>query len=185
MPLIDKHRKILLQTAHDSIEHGLEKGGPLAVNPEDYAPELREIRASFVTLEIHGNLRGCIGSLTATQALVKDVAYHAHAAAFSDPRFPSLQRSEQPLLSMHISILSVPEPMLFESEQDLLRQLRPDTDGLILADRGHRGTFLPSVWSSLPKPADFLCQLKRKAGLPPDYWSDTLEIQRYVTESFE
>ncbi|HEY4732706.1 MAG TPA: AMMECR1 domain-containing protein, partial [Gammaproteobacteria bacterium] len=55
-----------------------------------------------------------------------------------------------------------------------------------ILEEGHyyRGTFLPTVWSSLPDPSRFLAQLKQKAGLAPDYWSDTIRIYRYTTESF-
>jgi len=62
--------------------------------------------------------------------------------------------------------------------------LRPGQDGLILQDRNARGTFLPTVWKSLPEPEEFLDQLKLKAGLSADYWSETLEVWRYSTESF-
>ncbi|MEJ2427194.1 MAG: AmmeMemoRadiSam system protein A, partial [Candidatus Thiodiazotropha sp.] len=87
-------------------------------------------------------------------------------------------------LELHISILTPSEPMLFESEEDLLRQIRPGIDGLILQEGRHRGTFLPSVWESLPDARDFLTHLKQKAGLPSHYWSDNLEVYRYETESF-
>jgi len=87
-------------------------------------------------------------------------------------------------LNCFISVLSLPEPMHFSSEKDLMRQIQPEADGLILSDGGYRGTFLPSVWESLPDPRQFLSELKRKAGLPSDYWSDTLQVARYHTESF-
>ena len=63
-----------------------------------------------------------------------------------------------------------------------MRQLRPGVDGLILEDADHRGTFLPSVWESIPDPKLFLDHLKLKAGLPFDYWSDTLTVRRYTVE---
>ncbi len=183
MSLIKKHGDILLQVAKESIQHGLDKGGALTVNPLNYAEELREERATFVTLEIHHNLRGCIGTLTAYRPLVSDVAYHAHAAAFSDPRFPGLKRDEFAQLDIHISILGLPSPMNFDSEEHLIQQLRPGIDGLILSDGMYKGTFLPSVWESLSKPRDFLTHLKQKAGLSPNYWSNTIKVQRYTTES--
>ena len=74
--------------------------------------------------------------------------------------------------------------MVFDSEQDLLKQIRPRVDGLILKDGNYRGTFLPSVWKSLPDAELFLQHLKLKAGLPADHWSDSLEVWRYTTESF-
>lgn len=183
MSLTKEQGNTLLQVAKQSIEHGLEKGKPLAVKPSDYAEELQKVRATFVTLEIYNNLRGCIGTLVATHPLVSDVAYHAHAAAFSDPRFSRLRRDEFPLLDIHLSLLTEPESMSFDSQEDLIQQLRPGIDGLILTDGIHKGTFLPSVWESLREPRDFFNHLKRKAGLPVSHWSDTLKVERYITES--
>ena len=175
---------ILLRVARDSIRHGLEKHRPLSVDPAGFPDALQALRASFVTLHRHGQLRGCIGQLEATQPLVADVAEHAYAAAFHDPRFPPLRDAEYADLHIDISVLSVPEPLSFDSEQDLLARIRPGRDGLILEDGIHRGTFLPSVWESLSDPIDFLRQLKIKAGLPPHFWSARLRVSRYQTESF-
>ncbi len=177
-------RRLLKEVARASIEHGLRHGRPLQPDPADYPPPLRERRASFVTLKRGGELRGCIGSLEAGRPLVVDVAHNAYAAAFRDPRFPPLQPEELRDLEISLSVLSPPEPLAFESEGDLLARLRPGVDGLILTDGHHRGTFLPSVWEQLPDPADFLRQLKLKAGLPPDHWSPGLRVERYTTESW-
>ena len=70
------------------------------------------------------------------------------------------------------------------SEEDLLKQVRPGVDGLILQFRHYRATFLPAVWESLPDPYLFLAQLKHKAGLPLDFWSPELRVERYTTEYF-
>lgn len=179
-----EERAILLDLARRSIAHGLDHGTALRVDPADYPEPLRAERAAFVTLHRDGELRGCIGHLEACQALVSDVAENAFAAAFRDPRFPPLTRQEASRLAVHISVLSPAEPMTFSSEADLLAQIRPGVDGLILRDGFARGTFLPSVWESLPQPRDFLNHLKRKAGLPTDHWSDRIRVERYTTESF-
>lgn len=179
-----EQRQTLLQVARRSIAHGLAQGVPLTVDPTEFDPALQAVRASFVTLERHGDLRGCIGHLEAEQALVADVAENAFSAAFRDPRFPPLSASELPELSVHISVLTPAEPLQFKDEADLLAQLHPGEDGLILTDGPNRGTFLPSVWESLPDPADFFRQLKRKAGLTTDHWSRSLRVSRYRTESF-
>ena len=103
----------------------------------------------------------------------------------SATRVSSLSRSgELAGLDLDVSVLTPPRPMEFRDEADLLRQLRPGRDGLILEDAGRRGTFLPAVWDSLPEPGLFLSELKRKAGLPPSYWSPTLKVSRYHTETF-
>lgn len=180
--LTKQHQQILLQIAKDSIAYGLAQGKALSVTATDYPAELQEIRATFVTLEIGGNLRGCIGMLEAMQPLVVDVAKNAFMAAFRDYRFSPVSETEYPKLEIHISILTPSEPLVFESEEDLISQLRPNVDGLIMQEGRRRGTFLPSVWESLPQPRQFLQQLKLKSGLPIHYWSDTLLVSRYRCE---
>lgn len=182
--LSPENRATLLEVARASIQQGLRHRQALEVNPGDYPAPLRPLRATFVTLEKGGQLRGCIGALIAYQALVQDVAVHAYAAAFEDPRFPELHPEEFPALAVYISVLSPPEPLHFDSEDALLAQLRPGEDGLILQFRHHRGTFLPSVWEHLADPYVFLAQLKQKAGLPLDFWSPELQVERYTTEYF-
>ncbi len=182
MSLTKKSSVLLLQIAKQSIQHGLDKQQALAINPTDYAIELQEKRATFVTLEINQQLRGCIGTLTAYQPLINDVAYHAHAAAFSDSRFLPLKATEFPLLDIHISVLGTPKLLNFDSETDLINKLRPKIDGLILTEGRHKSTFLPSVWDSLTKPQDFLRHLKQKAGLSANYWSDSIKIEHYTVD---
>ena len=174
----------LLRVALASIESGLETGTPLQVKPDNCTHALSNRGASFVTLKRDGELRGCIGSLAPVNSLLADVANNAFAAAFRDPRFPALTAEELQDMEIGISVLGPTTPVNFESEAELLGLMRPGIDGLVLREGNHRGTFLPAVWESLPKPADFLDHLKQKAGLPVDYWSDTLEIERYTTQSF-
>ena len=176
---------LLLDLARASIRHGLQAGRPLTVVLEGLASELVVPRASFVTLTRGGRLRGCIGTLEAWRPLVVDVAENAFAAAFRDPRFPPVRTDEVDDLAIHLSLLTPAVPMTFSSEADLLAQLQPGVDGLILSEGSCRGTFLPSVWSELPTPQLFLTQLKRKAGLPADYWSPGVRIWRYSTELIE
>lgn len=182
--LSDTQRKTLLSVARQSIAHGLAQGTPTHIDVADYDTDLGATRASFVTLHRLDRLRGCIGHLEAVQPLVVDVATNAFAAAFRDPRFASLSDAEWPDLTIHLSILSAAQAIDFRDEADLLSQLRPGEDGLILSDGPNRGTFLPSVWESLPEPEDFFAQLKSKAGLAANHWSDRIQVSRYRTESF-
>ena len=175
-------RAALLQLARQSVEQGL-AGDRQSPTTEDYSIMLRDPGASFVTLKLDNRLRGCIGSLEARQPLLIDVFENAYAAAFRDTRFPRLQKTELDQLDFHISVLTTPQPMHFESERDLLAQLRPQVDGLIIEEGYRRGTFLPAVWESLPQPEQFLAQLKLKAGLPAGYWSEQIRISRYTCES--
>jgi len=176
-------RVALLDVAHRSIESGVRTGEPLTVDPVDFPPELREQRATFVTLRRAGELRGCVGALVASRPLVADVAHSAFAAAFRDARFPALDAAEFPDLEIHIAVLSALEPLPVRDEADLLDQIRPGVDGLVLRDGAHQGTFLPAVWKSIPDPENFLRELKHKAGLPLDSWSERWEVLRYTVES--
>jgi hypothetical protein len=140
--------------------------------------------AAFVTLKENGELRGCIGSLAASRPLDQDIAMNAFAAAFSDPRFNPVTADEVDELEISISVLTTPELMIFRSEEDLVSQLRPGIDGLILTEGRNRGTFLPSVWENYPERESFLNHLKMKAGLASNYWSGTLKVERYETVSW-
>lgn len=182
MSLNKNQQQQLLALAKNAIQHGLQTGKPLKINLADYPPELLVPRATFVTLTKNHELRGCIGMLEAIRPLAEDVAENAFSAAFKDARFPALTADAFKDVEIHLSILTPAEPILSTSEQDLLAQLQPGVDGLILQEGHRRGTFLPSVWESLPEPAQFLKHLKQKAGLAPDYWSNTLKVYRYRTE---
>ena len=178
-------RRHLLGIAARSIRHGLERGKACAVDLDRLAPALRERRASFVTLEADGRLRGCIGSLEVARPLAADVAHNAHGAAFTDPRFPPVKEDEVERLRIKISVLSPAAPMQVESETDLVASLRPGIDGLIVRDGDKRATFLPSVWTGIPEPERFVRALTKKAGWPEGHWSDTARVWRYTTEEFD
>ena len=172
----EAHGRTLLALARASI------GAALKLNASPTVPDeswLRERRATFVTLSLDGALRGCIGTLQAGRALGEDVVANARAAAFSDPRFKPLTADEFRRCVVEVSLLSVPKRLAFEDHADLLRQLEPGRDGLILECKGRRGTFLPQVWKSLPTPEQFVAQLKLKAGLPADTRTEGCSVLRY------
>jgi uncharacterized protein len=175
----------LLEVAWGSIRHGLRCGVPLELQPLEFEATLRELGASFVTLRISDELRGCTGTLEAVRPLVEDVAHNAFGSAFRDSRFAPLGPEEFPGLNLHISILDPPERLAVASEEELLRVLHPGKDGLVLEEGVRRATFLPGVWEQLPAPGDFVGQLKQKAGLPLDHWSPTLRLFRYATREIE
>ena len=181
--LSQDHKLTLLQIAENTIEQALSSGKAATLDVSGYPPPLRAPQATFVTLKINCLLRGCIGTLEAVRPLALDVCHNAYGAAFTDPRFSPLEREEFKQLSISLSLLSALQPMDCASEEDVIAQLRPGIDGLLLeADRMHRSTFLPAVWDDLPHPREYLRQLRRKAGLAPDYWSDSLRVYRYTTE---
>ena len=172
----------LLEVARTAISYGIEFGTLWQVSAEDYPEHLREERASFVTLEINDELRGCIGNLQPIYPLVVDIANNAYAAAFGDPRFPPVSRRESEKLVIKISVLNPAEVLYFDSEAHLIEQLQPGVDGLILTAGDRSATFLPSVWESITDPAEFVQALKMKTGMPANYWSRMVNARKYTVE---
>ncbi len=140
--------------------------------------------ATFVTLRMGGELRGCIGTLEAHRALGADVRANAVAAAFRDPRFTPLTFGEFTATAIEVSVLGRSEPLPAVDERDALARLRPGVDGVILACGHRRATFLPQVWEQLPDPRAFLAALKRKAGLPDDFWDARVTLARYAVVKY-
>jgi AmmeMemoRadiSam system protein B/AmmeMemoRadiSam system protein A len=171
---------MLIDLARHSILYGLNTGSPAhVVTDPNLPPLLSAPGAVFVTLRRAGTLRGCIGSVVAIRPLVVDVVEHAFNSAFRDWRFPCLGWLELAGLSLSVSVLTPPTPMQFDGEADLLEQLQPGVDGLIIEDQGRRSLFLPSVWEEVLDKRHFLTALKMKAGLRADYFSASMRAQRF------
>jgi len=172
----------LLRTAASAIECGLGQVKVAPPDPAALAESLRRVRASFVTLTIEGDLRGCCGTLDPARPLALDVWRNAQATAFRDPRFAPLTRTEWLRVDLEISVLSPRELMAVHSEAELLSRLVPGRDGLVLCWRGASATFLPKVWEQLNEPREFVRHLKLKAGWSAEFWSKEIEAWRYDTE---
>jgi hypothetical protein len=173
--------EVLLRLARSAIARRL--GLPAPPDPDH--PALAQPGATFVTLKQHGSLRGCIGSLQAHRPLRDDIRENACAAAFRDPRFTPLAAAEFPDTRVEVSLLTEPEFMSFAGEADALAQLRPGVDGVIFCHGCLRSTFLPQVWEDLPEPRQFMAQLKRKAGLAPDFWDANVMLARYRVDKWK
>lgn len=154
-------------------------------NLEALSPRLRELGATFVTLTIGGDLRGCIGGLEAKKTLAEDVVEHAVAAAIHDYRFPPLTVEELDDINIEISRLTQPEPLSYTDPEDLITKLHPGIDGVIMQYGLRRATFLPQVWDKISDPGEFLDHLCNKMGAPTDLWRQKrVEILVYQVEEF-
>ncbi|MDA0704113.1 MAG: AmmeMemoRadiSam system protein B [Proteobacteria bacterium] len=178
-------REVLLKAAAQSLVNGLRTGRPAKLRLGSFPPQVEAIRASFVTLESGGALRGCIGSTQPRRPLIQDVVENAFKSGFSDRRFPKLEVKELDRMGIGISILSTPRAIDFDSEDGLRAALRPGLDGVVLTEGKRRGLFLPQVWASLPDAQGFVARLKQKAGLAPDHWSDEIRAFRFTAETFK
>ncbi|HLF73530.1 MAG TPA: AmmeMemoRadiSam system protein A [Anaerolineales bacterium] len=184
--LTPEEQRLLIRLAREAIECGVKGWGLPPLDPDSLPPRLWEPGASFVTLTVRGQLRGCIGALEPYQPLAEDVRDHAVAAALQDPRFPPVKVEELDGIRIEVSRLTHATPLEYADAEDLLSKLHPDVDGVILRDdTGRRGTFLPQVWEKIRSPAEFLDNLCYKMGIGPDSWrSRHFEVLVYQVEEF-
>ncbi|WP_257284339.1 AmmeMemoRadiSam system protein A [Endozoicomonas sp. SESOKO1] len=183
----ENQKRELLRLARKTISEGCTQGLPPepSQESEDLADFFVQQAASFVTLQKRGELRGCIGSTRAYRTLLDDVIHNAFASAFRDPRFPPVTENELNDIKIEISILTPQERMDVADEKDLLKQLHPGIDGLLIHNPQYSATFLPQVWKQLPNPRQFLAHLKSKAGMAPGLWPDDMECFRYRCVKFK
>ena len=172
----------LAEIAERSVVAAVRDRRELHPDPAGFAAPLRDAAAVFVTLRRHGQLRGCIGTLEATDPAVEAVADRARAAALHDPRFEPVGIDELDDLDVSVSVLSRPIPIDAHSYDDLRRRLRPGVDGVVVDAGRHRATFLPSVWEELADPDEFLHALWRKAGLVYRAWPPGIVISCYTAQ---
>lgn len=185
-PLSDHEKDFLLTLARQTIVKAVNQQPLPTWQDADLSEVLAQKGASFVTLTMDGELRGCIGSLEAYQSLVEDVRDHARQAALEDYRFPPVTKGEIPRLHIEISILTPYAPLKYQNPGDLPGLLNPNVDGVILKDGFRRATFLPQVWQQLPAPEEFLSHLCTKMGASADVWRrKVLEVSIYHVEEFE
>lgn len=172
----------LLQVARAALERAVHTGyaDETWLPPMEMPERLLAEGASFVTLRVNGALRGCIGSAQAYRPLALDVACNAMRAALSDPRFERVTPEELPRVEIEISILTPPAPLTYRDGPDLIRQLRPHIDGVLIVRGFHRALLLPQTWDLIPDPEEFMAALCRKAGLPEDaYVEGNLEVYTF------
>jgi len=184
--LSDADRALVLSTCMAALGAATRDGGRMPAIAFDarLSPALSSQRATFVTLNGSGKLRGCIGSSAPRRSLIEDAAMNVVQAGFSDPRFAKLSEAELDGLEIEVSILSHPRPLPAASEAELIGALEPDRDGLIVGVGRKRGLFLPSVWRHVAGAREFVRHLMLKAGLDPTVFPPGLEAARFRVESF-
>jgi AmmeMemoRadiSam system protein A len=128
-------------------------------------PNFLKRAATFVTITIDGELRGCIGSLIAHNALLDDILSNAIKAAFNDPRFTPLTKDEFENIDIEISLLSEAKKIQYSNFEDLKSKIQKGIDGVIVKQKEKQATFLPQVWEQLPEFEDFLAHLFHKASI--------------------
>ncbi|PWI34076.1 AmmeMemoRadiSam system protein A [Vibrio albus] len=177
-PYSDKELEDLLNIANRGISDYLREIYE-APDPSQYSENLKENGACFVTLEVSGQLQGCLGIIEPERPLLYEVYNKAQAASSRDPRFSPLEAYQLADLTIEVSVLSKPVPLDVASEHELEEYLSHNRLGVILSDDTHRALFLPQVWEQLHAPREFLYHLKKKAGWSGSYWSPSITIQTF------
>lgn len=186
--LSEDEKVLLLQHARLAIEYAVKGERLPRLDIQHFSTNLRENGASFVTLtkKPSGQLRGCIGTLTAYQPLIEDVRDHAIAAALEDYRFSPVQSHELPQLKIEISRLTKPVKVEYANPEELQIKISPHVDGVVIEDGKRRATFLPQVWEQIPEVDSFLTALCHKMGASGDLWlKKKLDVSIYQVEEFE
>ena len=181
---------LLLRMARKAIADELNAGRSMEWKqpsvPEKYLAFLQGKTGVFVTINLYGQLRGCIGTLEPALTLVEEISENARHAAFHDPRFSSLTEKEFADIDLEISLLTPPKKLDFTDSADLIKKLQPGIHGVILEKNGAKATFLPQVWEQLREPEVFMEHLCRKAGLSSFAWKKgNVSIQTYKVSSFK
>ena len=184
--LAPEDKTYLLSLARKTIEHAVNHRPLPSWKESEVSADMQAKGATFVTLTMDGELRGCIGTLEAHQSLIEDVREHAYQSALEDYRFPPVTAGEISRLHIEISRLTAPEPLPYSKAEDLPGLLHPGEDGVVLKDGFRRATFLPQVWEQLPDVGEFLSHLCVKMGASADLWRrKVLEVSVYHVEEFE
>ena len=172
MELTKKEKDYLLDVVKKTIAAKVKKTDLKNIAAD--SPTLKEKRGAFVTLKKCGNLRGCIGYINAVKPLWETVQEMALAAAFHDPRFPSLEPEELQELTFEISVLSPLQRL-----QDI-NEIQVGKHGLYIVHGHNSGLLLPQVASEYGWDREtFLKETCRKAGLQPQDWRDK-ETEIYI-----
>ncbi|MGC8990509.1 MAG: AmmeMemoRadiSam system protein A, partial [Verrucomicrobiia bacterium] len=181
-----EERKALLNLARKCLTEVVTHDRLPDAKASDFTPRCSEEKGCFVTLTKNGVLRGCIGNIMPNGPLWKSVMENARNAAIRDYRFPPVHPDELRQIEIEISVLTVPQPLKFDSPDDLVKKLRPHKDGVVLELGLHTATYLPRVWEQISDPVQFLSSLSMKAGAGPDDWRRPgTRVLVYQVEAFK
>jgi len=184
--LSPEERHVLLDLARRSLQAAVKDEVLPQIEPPGASAKLLEPTGCFVTLRNKGKLRGCLGQIFPRSALYKAVMHNARSAARSDPRFAHVELDELEQIEIEISILAEPQPLSFHSPEELLDQLHPLADGVVLQIGDRTATFLPQVWANIPDRVTFMNSLARKADCDEDAWRRPgVSVSVYRAESFK
>ncbi|MFC1741027.1 AmmeMemoRadiSam system protein B [Nanoarchaeota archaeon] len=176
-------QKALLELARTTVEGYVKEKKQPNIDTLPITDKMKETRGCFVTLNKHGNLRGCIGHIIPQKPLYECVIENAINAASADMRFTPVTTDELTDIHIDISVLTLPQEIDYESPDDLLNKLRPNVDGVVLRSGWRTSTYLPQVWEQITDKKTFLESLCKKQGSPADCWKKA-KVEVYQAQVF-
>ena len=184
-PFSRTEREELFALINQAIETGLDGKELVLPDLKKFPLKWQQKRGVYVTLNIGDKLRGCQGTKEAEKPFVHAVMDAAYRAAFQDKRFSKLTKEEynNPDFNTYISVLGKMKPVAFQTEQDIIKQLKPFQDGVLLEYQKQKGLFLPSVWAKRPSASDFWKGVKKKAKLKEDFVPQKARIFVFSSEN--
>lgn len=185
MALTSDERSRLLQISRIVITSAVRGDEMKEMIREDFPDVFNKKMATFVTITKHGQLRGCIGTVYAYQSLIDDVIKNAAASATRDYRFKPVSPEELGDIHIEISVLSELKEISCSDADELIAQIKPTRDGILIADGNDRATFLPQVWNKISSTSRFLENLCLKMGKDSSAWrTGNLTVYQYTVEEF-
>lgn len=180
MILSPENKCLLLRLAREEIINHLLPYARKREKDLSIPAELKINSGAFVSLYVDKELRGCIGTFSEDEPLIKNVKRMAYSAANHDSRFSSISAEDCDRLKIEISVLSPRVPI---SGPD---QIEIGKHGIFMELGTHRGTLLPQVavdqnWTA----EEFLRSCaKYKTGLGRDGWK-TAHLYTYEAIVFD
>jgi AmmeMemoRadiSam system protein A len=176
MQLSAEDRQRLLTLARRCLEARVRRSAP---PPVEYGGGLQAPMGAFVTINCHGELRGCLGRLETDRPIADNVAHLAAVVSDSDPRFPPVRLTELEHVEIEISALTP------EEEVNDITEIEVGRHGLIVEHGSRRGLLLPQVATEYGWDREsFLDHTCIKAGLPPDAWRRGAKIYKFEAQVF-
>ncbi len=180
LDIMKKECKTIINIAARTIKYSTSSYKQPNIDIASFSPQLQINRATFITIKKDGNLRGCMGTIHPTEPFILNIVKNTYKAALKDPRFPPLRGNELSNIEITISLLSPLQKLSIKDEQDLLMQIKPNVDGLLIKDGIKQSVFLPQVWHEIPNKLDFIACLKQKAGLRSNHWSLNFQVWKFT-----
>ena len=164
----------LVRLAKQTVETYVREGKRL--RPENLTQDMEQKAGVFVSLHMHHELRGCIGTFEPAESnIAEEVVTNAISSSTRDPRFLPVSIDELDSLEYSVDVLTTPERI------DRADQLDPKRYGAIVEAGWRRGLLLPDLEGvdSVERQIE-ICRMK--AGIGP---AEAVNLYRFEVKRYK